>query len=182
MNKGETKSIIPIERIERIIYAIRDQKVMLDKDLAELYGVETKNFNKAVKRNIDRFPEDFAFQLTKEEWESLRFHFGTSKKGRGGRRYPPIVFTEHGAVMAANIIKSKNAIQTSVDIVRAFIHLRQQLSTQKELIKEFSELKSFMLKHSNSNDREFRKIWQTIERLSNPPLEKNQRKIGFDLS
>ncbi len=176
--------LIPVERIERAIYIIRGRKVILDQDLAALYGVATKNFNKAISRNRQRFPEDFAFQLSKEEWNSLRFQIGTSKTGRGGRRYPPFVFTEHGVVMAANLLKSDRAIAISVEIVRAFIRLREFLSSQKEISKELSDLKSFLLKHSNTNDREFKRVWDAITKLTEP-LDigtKNQPKIGFDLN
>lgn len=106
--------LIPIERIEQKIYGIRGERVMLDSDLAQIYGVTTFNFNKAVKRNIKRFPEDFMFQLTKEEHESLTFQIGISNKGRGGRRYLPYVFTEHGALMAANVLSSDRAVESSV--------------------------------------------------------------------
>jgi len=105
--------------VESMIYIIRGQKVMIDSDLAELYEVETKNFNKAVKRNIVRFPSDFMFQLNKEEYESLRFQIGTSKnKGRGGRRYLPFVFTEHGIAMLSSILNSDRAIKVNISIIR----------------------------------------------------------------
>ncbi|MFH0838254.1 MAG: ORF6N domain-containing protein [Patescibacteria group bacterium] len=149
--------------------------------MAELYEVETGALNRAIKRNTQRFPDDFAFQITQKEWESLRFQFGTSNKGRGGRRYMPFAFTEHGVVMAANLLKSERAIAVSVEIVRTFIKLRELLSSHKEIAKQLVELKSFLLKHSNSNDREFRKVWQAIEKLSQPPSQK-ERQIGFDLS
>ena len=181
MKKGESKLIVPSEWIEGVIYIIRGSKVILDQDLAMLYGVKTKNFNKAIKRNLERFPEDFAFQLTKEEWDNLRFQFGTSKKGRGGRRYLPLVFTEQGVAMAANILKSKQAALISIEIVRAFVRLRQTLASHKEMSKELAELKAFTLKHSHANDREFKRVWQAIEKLSNPPVEEKP-KIGFDLS
>ena len=178
MKKDE--SIIPSERIERSIYVIRGQKVILDQDLAVLYGVSTGNFNKAIGRNQKRFPEDFAFRLTKSEWNRLIFQIGISKSGRGGRRKLPIVFTEHGVAMAANLLKSDMAIQISIEIVRTFIRMREFLTTQKEMGKELSELKSFLLKHSNKTDREFRRVWQTIEKLTDKP--KNQRQIGFNLN
>lgn len=179
MKKGESKAIMPSEHIEGVIYIIRGFKVILGHDLATLYGVETKQFNRAVNRNIDRFPEDFAFRLTDEEWKSLRCQIGTSKKGRGGRRYPPLVFTEHGVAMAANILRSKQAALISIEIVRAFVRLRQTLSIQKEMAKELMDLKTFVLKHSHANDREFKRIWQALDKLSNPPF-KEPRKIGFD--
>lgn len=179
MKKEESKAIIPVERIERAIYVIRGSKVMLDRDLAILYEIETKNLNKAVSRNQERFPEDFAFQLTKEEWNSLRFQIGTSNSGRGGRRYLPFVFTEHGVVMAANILKSKRAVSVSIEIVRAFVRLRQILASHKELTKELADLKNFVLKHSHANNCEFKRIWDAIEKLTNPPKRRHQ--IGFKL-
>ncbi len=176
MKKDE--SIIPSERIERSIYIIRGQKVILDQDLAMLYGVSTGNFNKAIQRNQKRFPEDFAFKLTKDEWGRLIFQIGTSK-GRGGRRKLPMVFTEHGVTMAANLLKSERSIQISVEIVRTFIRLREFLSSQKELVKELAEMKNYVLKNTHKTDREFRRIWQMIEKLTSKP--KNQRQIGFKL-
>ena len=110
-------SPIPIERIERAIYLIGGEKVMLDSDLAVLYGVTTARLNQQVNRNIERFPEDFMFQLTNDEFKGLMLQIVTSKKGRDGRRKPPLVFTEHGAIMAANILNSKRAVQMSVFVV-----------------------------------------------------------------
>lgn len=182
MTKEKSKSLIPSERIEQAIYVIREHNVMLDEDLASLYGAETKVLNQAVRRNLDRFPSDFAFKLTQNEWNILRSQIVTSKSTRGGRRYTPFVFTEYGVVMVANLLKSKQAILISIEIVRTFIHLRQIFSSHKEIKKELSELKSFILKHSQNNDREFKKVWQAIEKLTNPPIDETPRKIGFDLS
>jgi hypothetical protein len=180
MNKKESKAIIPAEGIERSIYVIRGHKVILDQDLAALYGVETKNLNKAVNRNQKRFPEDFIFQLTKEEWTDLKFQFGTSSSGWGGRRKLPMAFTEHGVAMAANLLKSNRAIEVSVEIVRTFIRLREFLSLQKELVKELAEMKDYVLKNTHKTDCEFRRIWRAIEKLAEKPEE--QRQIGFDLN
>ncbi len=192
MSKKKSKDIIPIERIERSIYVIRGQKIILDQDLAVLYGVETKNLNKAVNRNKERFPEDFAFRLSKDEWDSLRFQIGTSNSnslraqsvtsniGRGGRRYLPFVFTEHGVLMVANILKNKRAITVSIEIMRTFIRLRNFLSLQKNLTKELYEMKDYMLKNTHKNDREFLRIWRAIEKLTDKPKE--QRKIGYNLN
>jgi len=182
MDKDESKSIIPLERIERVIYVIRDRRVILDKDLAMLYGVETKNLNRAVIRNWKRFPEDFIFQLTKQEWTNLKCQFGTSSSGWGGKRKLPMAFTEHGVAMASNLLKSERAIEVSVEIVRAFIRMRQILTSHREMSKELAELKSFLLKHSHANDREFRQVWRAIEKLSMSLTEKKQGKIGFDLN
>ncbi|MBU0578178.1 ORF6N domain-containing protein [Patescibacteria group bacterium] len=189
MNKKESKAIIPVESIERTIYVIRDHKVILDQDLAILYGVPTKRLNEQVRRNINRFPEDFSFQLTKGEWDFLRCQIGTSNENIlksqiatsswGGRRKLPFVFTEHGALMAANILRSKRAISVSIEIVRAFIRLRQALASHEVLTKELQEIKEFVLKNSNKNNREFQHIWKAIEKLTDKPKE--QQKIGFNL-
>jgi len=167
---SDKKAIVPVERIERMIIIMRGQKVMLDSDLAELYGVETGVLNRAVKRNKERFPEDFMFQLTDEEWENLRCHFGTSRSW-GGRRYPPFVFTEHGAVMLANVLRSDTAVSASIQVVRAFIRLREMLVSNKELSKRLDELEQ-------KYDSQFKAVFQAIRELMIPP-EKEQRRIGF---
>jgi hypothetical protein len=132
VTKPDGRSDVPIERIESAILFIRGHKVMLDRDLAALYGVKTFNLNKAVKRNTDRFPEDFMFQLTAEEAGTLRFQIGMSKgKGRGGRRYLPYVFTEQGVAMLSSVLQSKRAVQVNVEIIRAFVRLRQMLAPTK---------------------------------------------------
>ncbi|MBU0586846.1 ORF6N domain-containing protein, partial [Candidatus Micrarchaeota archaeon] len=156
----------------------------LDRDLAVLYGVETKNLNKAVKRNIERFPEDFAFQLTKEEWNSLGFQFGTLDTGKGSKRgkytkYLPYAFTEQGVAMLSSVLRSPQAVKVNIEIMRAFIKLRQTLASHKELAKDLQEIKEFVLKNSSKNNREFQRIWRAIEKLTEKP---NQRKIGFDLN
>src|SRR5437870_5079988 len=130
---------VAAEQVERSILLIRGHKVMLDSDLAALYGVETFNLNKAVRRNMDRFPEDFMFQLTKEEAERLRFQIGISKPGRGGRRYVPYVFTEQGVAMLSSVLRSKRAVHVNIAIMRAFVRLRQILATHKELARKLEE-------------------------------------------
>jgi phage regulator Rha-like protein len=191
MSKKFLSSTINVEQISQFIYIMRGYKVMLDADLAKLYGIETRNLNKAVSRNKDRFPEDFVFRLTLKEWNALMFQNGTSNEllayksqseGRGGRRKLPLVFTEHGAVMAANVLRSKKAITMSVEIVRAFIRLRQALACHKELSEEVAHLKNFVLKHSQQSDQEFRKVWKVIEKLSMPIKPEEKRRIGFQLN
>jgi hypothetical protein len=164
-------ALIPVERIERAILLIRGEKVMLDSDLAELYGVETKVLNRAVQRNQGCFPSDFMFQLTAEEAESLRCQFGTSNVGRGGRRYLPYAFTEHGALMLANVLNSERAAQTSVMVVRAFVRLRQMLSSNAELARKLEVLEK-------KYDRQFKIVFDAIRRLMSPP-EPKRREIGF---
>jgi hypothetical protein len=169
------KALVPVELIERKIYLIRGQKVMLDSDLAGLYGVETFNLNKAVKRNIDRFPEDFMFQLSKEEANSLRFQIGISReKGRGGRRYLPFVFTEQGVAMLSSVLRSKQAVHVNIAIMRAFVKLREILSINKELARKLAQLERKIEKH----DEEIKVIFDAIRQLMSPPESKEQ-KIGF---
>jgi hypothetical protein len=164
------KSLIPVERIEKAILLIRGQKVMLDADLAELYGVETKMLVRAVKRNMDRFPADFMFQLSKEEFDNLRFHFGTSSDW-GGRRYPPYAFTEQGVAMLSSVLHSQRAIQVNIEIMRAFIRLRQMLVSHVELARKLDALEK-------KYDAQFRQVFEAIRQLMAPP-EPKRRAIGF---
>jgi hypothetical protein len=165
--------IIPTAVIEQKIYLMRGQKVMLDADLAELYGVETFNLNKAVKRNVDRFPEDFMFQLTKEEADSLRFQIGMSKaSGRGGRRYLPYAFTEQGVAMLSSVLKSKRAVQVNITIMRAFMKLREMIVSHKDLAHRLNDVEK-------KYDQQFRIVFDAIRELMAPPV-KPQRKIGFE--
>ena len=157
--------IIPQEIVENKIYLIRGHKVMIDSDLASLYGVRTKNLNKAVKRNIERFPDDFMLKLSSDEFKSLRFHSGTSNKGRGGRRYLPLVFTEQGVAMLSSILQSKRAIQVNIAIMRVFVRLKQILSTHKDLSHKLDELERKTEKH----DSEIRTIFEAIRQLMAPP-------------
>lgn len=130
-----------VEQIESRIFIIRGQKVMLDADLAELYGVEIRRLNEQVSRNSERFPEDFMFQLTAEEYESLRSQFATLKSGRGQhRKYMPYAFTEHGALMLGNVLKSGRAVEVSLMVVRAFVHMRELVSGHKELSQKLNLL------------------------------------------
>ncbi len=164
-------SLIPIEVIERKILLVRGKKVMLDADLAELYGVETKALKRAVKRNIEQFPEDFLIQITSEEFESLRCHFGTSK--RGGVRYLPYAFTENGVAMLSSILNSKRAIQVNIQIMRAFTMLREILGAHEELRRKLEEMEK-------KYDAQFKVVLEAIRQLMASPM-KPKRKIGFDL-
>ncbi|HLE40773.1 MAG TPA: ORF6N domain-containing protein [Nitrospirota bacterium] len=166
------KAVIPMEAIEQKIMFIRGKKVMLDRDLAVLYAVETFNLNKAVKRNIDRFPSDFMFQITKDEVECLIFQFGISKtSGRGGRRYLPYAFTEQGIAMLSTVLKSKRAVQVNIAIMRAFVKLREMIASHKDLAKKLEELEK-------KYDAQFRVVFDAIRELMIPP-EEDKRKIGF---
>jgi phage regulator Rha-like protein len=164
-------SLVPIERIEKAILLIRGEKVMLDSDLAEIYGVETRILNQAVQRNINRFPSDFMFQLTAAEAQSLRSQIVTSNEGRGGRRYLPYAFTEHGALMLANVLNSERAAQTSVQVVRAFVKLRQMLASNAELARKLDAMEK-------KYDKQFKVVFEAIRQLMSPP-EPKRREIGF---
>lgn len=167
----EQISAVPLERIERAIILVRGEKVMLDSDLAEIYGVETGALNRAAKRNEKRFPPDFMFQLTPGEAEALRCQIGISKEGRGGRRYLPYAFTEHGALMLANVLNSERAAQTSVQVVRAFVRLRQMLASNAELARKLDAMEQ-------KYDAQFKVVFSAIRRLMSPP-EIKRREIGF---
>jgi ORF6N domain len=165
--------VVPLERIERKILLIRGEKVILDEDLAELYGVETGNLNKAVKRNIERFPNDFAFQLTREETARLRFQIGISKnQGRGGRRYLPRVFTEHGVAMLSSVLNSQQAALVNIAIVRTFVRLRKILASHAGLARKLAELE-------RKYDAQFRVVFDAIRALMEPAEPERKRRIGF---
>jgi hypothetical protein len=162
--------LVPPERIERSILLIRGHKVMLDADLAALYGVETKRLLQALKRNISRFPPDFMFQLSKDDFENLRFHFGTSSQW-GGRRYPPYAFTEQGVAMLSSVLRSKRAIQVNIEIMRAFVRLRRLLASHADLARKLDTLE-------RKYDAQFKVVFDAIRELMKPP-ESKKRPIGF---
>lgn len=180
--------IVAVDALSDRIHLVRGQRVMLDTDLAELYGVATKVFNQAIKRNLERFPADFMFQLTDEEHDSLRSQiatlnaddplrsqFVTLKAGRGQhRKYLPYVFTEHGAIMAASVLKSPQAVEMSVFVVRAFVQLRELLSTSRELSARLDELERKLSTH----DQAIAGVIDAIRRLTSVPA-KPGRPIGF---
>ena len=166
-------AIVPIERIEKSIYLIRGKKIILDSDLANIYGIPTYRFNEAVKRNKKRFPEDFMFQLKREEVEILISQNAMSKPGRGGRRSLPYVFTEHGAVMAANILKSPIAVEMSVIVVRAFVKMREMMIGQKDLARKLTALEK-------KYDKQFQVVFDAIRALM-AEEEKPRKKIGFEV-
>ena len=144
---------------------------MLDADLAVLYGVSTKRLNEQVRRNRSRFPDDFMFQLTREEVRSLRSQIATSKQGRGGRRYAPLVFTEQGIAMLSTVLNSERAIQVNIEIMRAFVRLREMIATHKDLARKLEALEK-------RYDAQFRVVFDAIRELMKPP-ESKKRKIGF---
>jgi hypothetical protein len=166
------KEVIPIERIARAILVIRREKVMLDSDLAALYGVTTENLNKAAKRTAKRFPTDFMFQLDAEEVANLKFQFGISSWG--GRRRLPYAFTEQGVAMLSSVLNSERAVKVNIAIMRAFVKLRETLNTNRELARKFAELERRVGKH----DDEIAAILEAIRQLM-ALSEKPRREIGF---
>jgi len=158
-------------QVERRILLIRGQKVMLDADLAELYGVPTKSLNLAVKRNAERFPEDFMFQLTGDEAAGLRFHFETSKSGRGGRRYRPYAFTEQGVAMLSSVLRSLRAVQVNIAIMRTFVRLREMLLSHADLARKLAALE-------NKYAAQFKVVFDAIRELMQPSTPP-RREIGF---
>ena len=161
----------PTESIERSILLIRGHKVLIDVHLAALYGVTTKRLNEQVRRNRARFPEDFMFQLTAEEVASLRSQFATSYKGRGGRRYAPYAFTEQGVAMLSTVLNSERAIQVNIEIMRAFVRLRQMMESNAQLARKLAELE-------RRYDAQFKVVFDAIRQLM-APVETKKRKIGF---
>jgi phage regulator Rha-like protein len=177
---AKTRALVP-EVIETLIVSVRGEKVILDVDLAQIYGVSTKVLNQAIKRNSDRFPPDFLFQLTSAEWKSLRSQIVTSERGRGGRRYLPFALTEHGAIMAANVLNSKRAIQVSVFVVRAFVRMRGMFADNKELARRLAELEKELKSRLDIHETAIVGILQRIMNLIDPPspAEPPKRRIGF---
>jgi phage regulator Rha-like protein len=171
VNEKKGVRLILAEVIERKIYLTRGHKVMLDSDLAELYEVETKVLLQAVKRNVQRFPEDFMFQLNDEEFMNLRSQIVTSSSGHGGRRYLPYVFTEQGVAMLSSVLHSERAVQVNIAIMRTFVKLREMLSSNAELARKLNTLEK-------KYDSQFKIVFDAIRQLMTPP-EKPKRKIGF---
>jgi ORF6N domain-containing protein len=168
------KSALIKNSVEGRIFFVRGHKVLLDNDLAELYGVSVKRLNQQVKRNAERFPADFMFRLTSGESKNLRLQFATSSQGHGGRRYSPFAFTEHGAIMAASVLNSPQAIEMSVFVVRAFVRLREMLATNKELAAKLGELERRLETH----DEAIQEIFAAIKQLMELPT-KSTKQIGF---
>jgi hypothetical protein len=166
-----THTLIPTERIERGIYLLRGEKVMLSTDLAGLYQVAPRALVQAVKRNRDRFPKDFMFQLTSDEFQNLKSQIVTSNWG-GLRRATPYAFTEQGVAMLSSVLRSKRAVRVNIEIMRAFVHLRRMLASNEELARKFAALE-------RKYDAQFRTVFDAIRRLMIPP-ETKRRPIGFD--
>jgi hypothetical protein len=166
--------LAPVQRIEDMIYLIRGQRVMLDFDLARIYGVTTKRLKEQFRRNAGRFPNDFAFELTNQELANLRSHIAASSL-HGGLRHLPVAFTEHGALMLASVLNSQTAVEASVRVVRAFVLMRDQLAAHKDLAKKLCELENRVSGH----DGAIANLFEAIRQLIEPPLPENRREIGF---
>lgn len=184
MSKKEADQIhLPAQRISRRIFFIRDKKVILDADLAHIYGVTTARLNQQIKRNLKKFPEDFLFQLTQVEFDRLILQFATSKKGRGGRRKLPWAFTEHGAIMGATVLNSERAVAMSVYVVRAFVKFRKLLAGNKDLAKKLGELERKLTERLDVHEKAILRLFAEIREILNPPSpvepEKHKRRIGF---
>ena len=175
---SDKDSIIPVERVEQCIYVIRGQKVILDADLARIYGVSTARLNQQVRRNRKKFPPDFVFELTREEFDNLMLHSATSSSGYGGRRKLPLAFTEHGAIMAATVLNSPQAVLMSVLVVRAFVQMRETLANHRELVRKLMELERRLTGH----DEAVRHLFEIIKQLLGPAIptyEQPRKQIGF---
>jgi len=173
MTRNPVQTGIPAERIEGAIYLIHDQKVMLDRDLASLYGVETKVLKQAVRRNLKRFPEDFMFVLSEAEFADWRSQFVTSKADRKGLRHAPMAFTEQGVAMLSGVLNSNRAIEVNIAIMRTFVKLRQMLETHAVLARKLKDLES-------RYDQQFKVVFDVLNELMTPP-EPKPKQIGFSL-
>jgi hypothetical protein len=170
-----TTAIVLTKRVGSKILVLRNQKIILDSDLAELYGVPVRQLNQQIKRNASRFPADFLFRLSRTEYKSLRSQNVISNAGRGGRRYLPHAFTEHGAIMAATIINSKRAIEMSIFVVRAFVQMRQAMAMNQHVVSKLAELEARL----DSHDVEIQDLVDALRELL-APLPANSRRIGFE--
>ena len=170
---SEKKERLTVEPLEPLIHSIRGQRVILDADLAQIYGVTTKVLNQAVKRNNQRFPEDFAFQLIAAEDNRSQIVTGSQK--HRDPRFRPWVYTEHGALMAANVLRSRRAVQMSVYVIRAFVRLREQIGANQAILKRLAEIDKTLLQH----DSALRDIYQKLRPLLQPPPDPPRRRIGF---
>src|SRR5215469_16457238 len=172
MNKT---AIVLAQRVTRKILVLRNQKVILDTDLADLYGVSVKRLNEQVKRNPKRFPPDFLFTLTRAEYDNLRSQNATSNSDHGGRRYLPHAFTEHGAIMAASVLNSDRAVEMSIFVVRAFVQMRQAIARNQHIVSKLGELEARL----DTYDGEIQELMEAIRELI-APLPANNRRIGFE--
>lgn len=174
--QASEKKLVLYKQIETIIISLRCEKVILDSNLATIYGVSTARLNQQVKRNEDRFPKDFVFRVTTKKFKDLMLQIATSKPTRGGRRKPPFAFTEHGAIMAANVLNSSKAVRMSVLVVRAFVQLRKNISLTSELAKRLEDLERKVINH----DSDIQEIIEAIRQLMQVP-EKPKKNFGFTI-
>ncbi len=174
-------NFVPIEIIQNKIYLIRGQKVMFDRDLAELYGVTTGNLNKTVRRNLERFPLDFMFQLTQKEADSLIFQFGRPKEGRGGSRYLPYAFTEQGVAMLSSVLKSKSAVLVNIQIMRVFTKLREMMASHKDLARKIEDLEKKFQEKYKEQDNKILLVFKAIKDLLTDKEEASKKRgpMGF---
>ncbi|MGH8138898.1 MAG: ORF6N domain-containing protein [Steroidobacteraceae bacterium] len=176
MNATSRTNPTPVDTIARSILILRGQRVLLDAELAALYGVATRRLNEQVRRNLSRFPADFLFEITAEEYANLKSHFATSSWG--GRRKLPFAFTEHGAIQVATILNSPRAAEMSVYVVRAFVKLRELLISNRDLARKLAELERSLISLDLKSQRQFRQVYEAIRALMNPPTPR-RRSIGF---
>jgi ORF6N domain len=176
--QAETPSLVTAPLIEKRIFVIRERQVMLDEDLADLYGVETKRLIQQVKRNSKRFPGDFMFQLSREEAQALRSQIATSNDGRGGRRYAPYVFTEQGVAMLSGVLHNDRAIAVNIEIMRAFVELRRVTNSYAALQVRLEELEREMSGRLDQHDEQLKHIFEALHRLISPPA-RPKRPVGF---
>ena len=177
-DRRRSKSQVPVP-VESVIHTVRGQKVILDTDLARIYDVEIRRLNEQVKRNADRFPDDFMFQLTPDEWEEvrqLRSQNATLKRGQH-RKYPPFAFTEHGALIAANILKSRTAVSMSIYVIRAFVRMREELRSRRDLEERLDQIEKILLVH----DSQLKELFEKIRPLLLPPPDPPKKPIGFEV-
>ncbi len=179
--KRKRKGLLPSVHIDSVIHTLRDERVILDTDIARIYGIPTFRLNEAVKRNRERFPEDFLLQLTQEEHVALTSQIAMSRKGRGGRRTLPYAFTEHGAVMAANILNSRRAVEMSIFVVRAFIKMRQAMATNRALTEKLQELEKKLTQRLDTHEQAIVYVLAELRKLMEPPQlpVRKRRPIGF---
>ena len=168
---------VPLPAIQSHIFVVRERQVMLDEDLAKLYGVETKRLVERVKRNIERFPDDFMFQLTTEEAVALRSQSATSK-GRGGRRYAPYAFTEQGVAMLSGVLRSRTAVRVNIEIIRAFVELRRAAMSYVEIERRLTELERDSTERLGRHDKQLANIFEALRQLISPP-PRPKRRVGF---
>ena len=177
MNPAPKNRFAPTEKINHLIIFVRGQRVILDADLAGLYGVPTKAFNQAIKRNLKRFPVDFMFRLNPREANNLRSQFVTSSWG--GRRYLPQAFTEHGAIMAASVLNSSRAVAVSISVVRAFVNLRRVLASHQDLARKITELERRFAGKTDEHARLIKQLYHLLDALITPPVPPPKKLIGF---